>query len=393
MKSASLFRLIALSLLAGLWIYGIYSVSTGDKQWDFKTYYYAAAAHQRGLDAYDNTATEQIAGTPIKLSYVYPPLTLWFFRAFTFFDFAAAYQIFLFLKVLLLVGICLLWSRYLFKGEDPLLVYWFATMAFASTIYWDFFAGNIGIFEQFLFWIAIVAMLRGKLLLYCSAIVMISFFKLTFIFFLVLPLLDRQRNAIRFVTVAFVAFCAYLFANYILETRDFQVFLSILGALDERGELYNHSALAIIRDIFDRGAAAGFFSSVSGVVPSALYLLVVLFIVAISWSAFRKNSAQRSGGEMLESIYLACLTYSLIMPRMKSYSFILVIPASYYVIKNCVKPQAFVYLLILLSLTKWTPLPVPDVIRFLWWYYPWLCALLVWALYVKYLGDGRSRST
>lgn len=370
-----------------VWLYGIYDLAQGEKQWDFKAYYFAAVAHERGLDAYNTRVTEQIAGSSIKLSYVYPPLTLWFFRLFTVLDFEAAYLAFLILKLVALVALCLLWRQNLFKEEDDLLFLWFVTLAYASTAYWDFVAGNIGVFEQLLFWIAMVALLRKKLLLFTCAIVAISFFKLTFIVFLALPLIWREENALKHAAAGVTTFCAYVAANYLVAEREFKMLLSVLGTIDERGEVYNHSFLAMARDFFDKSEAAKHLGSVPGLVPNIIFVIVVVVIIVISWRALSNLRSRADESFTIESIYLACLVYALIMPRMKSYSFILLIPASYYVIRRCVKPEAFIYLFMILALTKWTPLPMPDFVRFLWWYFPWLSALLIWVLFVRHLSQ------
>ncbi len=389
-KNSKTLRYILFGLLAVLWIYGIHDLAQGEKQWDFKTYYYAAVAHERGLDAYDTKTLEQIAGSSIKLSFVYPPLTLWFLRPFALLDFKVAYLIFLFLKLALLIALMLLWRRSLFDGEDDLLLFWFVTLAYASTVYWDFVAGNIGIFEQVLFWIAMAALLRKKMVLFTAAIVAISLFKLTFIVFLALPLLWRQKDALKYVAAGCAAFAAYLLANYWIAEREFKVFLSVLGVIDERGETYNHSLLAMIRDLFDKSEAAKYLNTVPGIVPNAIYLAAVIVILVVSWRALGKRSTPALESFSVESIYLSCLVYALAMPRMKSYSFILLIPATFYVIRKCVKAEAFIYLFMILALTKWTPLPVPDLARFLWWYFPWFSALLIWILFLRHLRQPQS---
>ncbi|MGB5106488.1 MAG: glycosyltransferase family 87 protein [Candidatus Zixiibacteriota bacterium] len=390
MKQSSWFRYLLFGLLALLWVYGLYDLSHSNKQWDFKTYYFAAVAQERGLDPYDVKVSEQLAGSPVKLSYVYPPLTLWFFRLFTLFSFEHANIIFLILKFALLVILFLLWRRYLFEGEDDLLLLWFITLAYSSCVYWDFVSGNIGLFEQVFFWIAIIALLRKNMPLFASAIVAISFFKLTIIVFLALPLLWRQKQALHYAIAGSVVFVGYLIVNYLFAPLDFKSFFSILRAIDERGEAYNHSLLAMIRDIFDKSEAAPWLHSIPSIVPDLIYIAGAALILIASWRVHKMRSKGAESASNLETIYLACLVYALAMPRMKSYSFILLIPPTYYVIRKCVKPEAFFFLFVLLALTKWTPLPVPDLVRFLWWYFPWLAALLVWMLYLRYLNAAKT---
>ena len=385
MRDNSLIRYLLFGLLALLWIYGLYDLSHSEKQWDFKTYYYAAVAKAQGLDPYDTKVAEQLAGSQVKLSYVYPPLTLWFFRAFTVVNFDTAYLLYLILKVLALVVLLFLWRRYLFDGEDDLLFLWFVTLAYSSTVYWDFVSGNIGLFEQLFFWLAVIGFLRKKLLLFTAAIVLISFFKLTMIVFLALPLLWDWRKAIRYLIGGTAVFLVYLWANYLFAPAETNSFVSILRVIDERGEVYNHALLPMIKDLFDKSEAATFLNNIAGTVPILLYLCGIAVVAIISWRAYQSFAKFSKGSAAIEAIYLACLVYALAMPRMKSYSFILLLPATYHVLRKCVKPEAFLYLFIILSLTKWTPLPVPDFVRFLWWYFPWFAALLTWILYVRFL--------
>jgi hypothetical protein len=392
-KKFSGIQLVALAALGLLWVFCAYHLVTEDKQWDFRTYYYAAEAQQRHLDAYNVDILSQLAGEKLTLSYVYPPLTLWFFRLFKLVDFSVASQGFLILKFILLAALIVLWMKYFLEGEDLVLFLWFATLAFSSTIYWDLVAGNIGLIEQALFWGAILALMRRRLAIFTAAIVLISFFKFTHIVFLGLPLLVWKRPALKYTLVGVACFLLYLYANHYFAADDFNSFLSVAANLDERGEVYNHALLPFLRDCFDRAVLADLLPPLPRLVPDLLYVGTVVGLLAITWRAYRRRPRQeldRNG--MLEMIFLACITYAVVMPRMKSYSFVLLIPPAYYVLRKCLKAEAFIFVFILLSLTKWTPLPVPDFVRFLWWYYPWLCALMIWVLYLRYLREPAARS-
>lgn len=51
-------------------------------QWDFKTYYYASRAYSMGLNPYGLENLSKIAKERIRYRFIYPPITLWFFRIF-----------------------------------------------------------------------------------------------------------------------------------------------------------------------------------------------------------------------------------------------------------------------------------------------------------------------
>lgn len=376
-------------ILTAIWIYAIHDITAHDKQWDFKTYYYAAVAHERGLDAYDTSVSQQLAGTPVKLSYVYPPLTLWFFRAFTLMDFKVAYATFLLLKLALLIALLMLWRRFVFENTFRPTFLWFTTLVFSSCIYWDFVAGNIGLIEQSLFWVAMWALLDRRMPLFVGLIVAISCFKLTFIVFLLLPLLWKQRGAAKHAIIGFTLFALYLAANYVLADAATHRFIEIVGAVDERGESYNHSLLAMIRDTFDQLAEGNITPKLPDILSYLLYAISGLTIVIVGWRSLQAFGTFGDERTKVETLFLFSLTYVLAMPRMKSYSYIILIPAAYYIIRRCVKPEAFVWLFGILVLTKWTPLPLAGFVRILWWHYPWLIAFVLWVLFLRYLADGR----
>lgn len=386
-------RYFLLLIVAAIWGYGIYSLSISEpKQWDFKTYYYGAIAHDRALNWWDPVVLSGVARADIKLAYVYPPLTVWFFKPLTWLDFSAAYQVWLFVKVLLLALLVFLWCKAFLKDEDPAIVLLFATLAYGSSAYWDLVAGNIGIFEQAVLWLGLYGLLKHRLWLFTACVLLISLFKLTFIIFLALPLLLRDRTALRFALVGSALFVGYLLLNYLTYAHEFSVFWSIITSIDERGEVYNHSLLAFCRDLIDIFRGTG---TVAGntTLGSAIYVVLAAVILWQSWLAWRRQKPGDSHDDFLTSLALFTLTYALIMPRMKTYSFVLLIPASLLVMRRYLTPQNFVFLFILLSLTKWTPLPFPDSARLLWWYYPWLTALLIWVLLIVGLRRGHLLDT
>jgi hypothetical protein len=382
-------RIILLGLMALLWIYMIYAVSSGEnQQWDFKTYYYAAKADGMGLDPYDTGVLSNVSQSPITLPYVYPPLTLGFFKVLTLFSYDTAVQLWLFLKVILLGGLLFIWRKHFLTHDSDFLIYLFCTVAYASAIYWDFVSGNICIIEQFLVWLGLYFLKEKKLLPFTALIVAVSLFKLTFIVFLLLPFLLTSKNRVKYLVSGAGVFLAALGVDYLAHQGSFSKYLSIALSVDERGAFYNPSVLALIKDFLDFCSTAGYFSKPGAIISYLIYAVAVATVLWITYKAVRTGGIELSGKNSKLLIFLFCLVYALVMPRFKSYSYILLLPASYFVIKECVKPQAFIYLFILLALTKWTPLPFPDVVKFLWWYYPLLTAAMVWLLLILFLREG-----
>lgn len=386
-------RNLVLLIVAAIWGYGIYSLSIAEpKQWDFKTYYYGAVAHDRTLQWWDPVVLSGVARAEIKLAYVYPPLTVWFFKPLTWLDYSAAYQVWLWVKVLLLALLVVLWCKSFLKDEDPAIVLLFATLAYGSSAYWDLVAGNIGIFEQAVLWFGLYGLLKHRLWMFTACVLLVSLFKLTFILFLALPLLLRDDGALKYSLVGGALFIVYLLLNYFTYAHEFGVFWSIITSIDERGEVYNHSLLAFCRDLVDilRGSGTVAGSTTLG---SALYIVLAAVIIWQSWLAWSRRRSSGSHQDFLTTLALFTLGYALVMPRMKTYSFVLLIPASLLIMRRYLTPRNFVFLFVLLSLTKWTPLPFPDSVRLLWWYYPWLTALLIWILLIVGLRQERLPET
>ncbi len=372
-----------IAALVLLWGYGIYSLATSDSyQWDFKTYYYAAEAHSRGLDWWDPAVLSQVAQIEIKLAYVYPPASIWLFHPFTWFSYEVAYQIWLFLKLFLLAVSVFLWYRIILSEHDLPLFLLFVTLAFGSAAYWDLVAGNIGVIEQATLWLAIWALLREKLWLFVLGVLLVSLFKLTFIAFLLLPLLLRRGYSYRPILAGGIGFLAYLVFNQLNYPRESSVFWSILSSIDERGEAYNHSLLAFCRDTWEAVARPMGAESTALTGGSILFVAIAAILAVLSWRRWKNREASQTANDPMVTIALFCLTYALVMPRMKTYSFILLIPPTWYVLRRSLRPTVFVLLFLVVSLTKWTPLPVPDLARLLWWYYPWLTALLIWGILI-----------
>ena len=86
-------------------------------------------------------------------------------------------------------------------------------------------------------------------------------------------------------------------------------------------------------------------------------------------------------------IMMACLTYALVMPRFKTYSFILLLPPAYYLLRRSTRLPAYGFLLAVLLLTVHPPLPVAlpfrPVLSHFWLYYPLVLAFLLWGLMLR----------
>jgi hypothetical protein len=94
-------------------------------------------------------------------------------------------------------------------------------------------------------------------------------------------------------------------------------------------------------------------------------------------------------------IFLACLTFALVMPRFKNYAYILLIPPAYFIVRRLFEGQAWELGLLVLMLSRTPPAPfgLGEALGNLFWgYYAWLLALALWGVAVTWLlraRDGR----
>jgi hypothetical protein len=87
--------------------------------------------------------------------------------------------------------------------------------------------------------------------------------------------------------------------------------------------------------------------------------------------------------EMTE-VFLVCLLYALIHPRLKDYMFLLLIVPSYYIIKNTrhTKLAPFLFILFVLSCERLV-LPIfSSIMSLVRDYYPLMIAYCVWGIYL-----------
>jgi hypothetical protein len=307
-----------------------------------------------------------------------------FFRLFATVPFSTAYHLWLALKLLLSAGLIYLWRKYLFPEEDGLIFSLFLLLAFGATFYIDFVTGNVTILEQAMLWLGLVLLLRGKPLEFCIALILASAFKLTpIIFLLLLPML-KARHARRYLVGTAAAAVAATGLSYLLNPAAWGEFFTRISAADEAGRLGNPSSLSLCRDIVS-SIADKWGTSLPDTIPFALYLIVVAVILWLSIRAFRliRRSTLADTDQVI--VFLFCVTFALVMPRFKTYSFMLLLPPAYYVIRHSARLSAFGFLLALVALSASTPFPVSPYLRMFWMYYPLLLSFMIWGLLLHHL--------
>jgi hypothetical protein len=384
-------RIVLTALLALFVVYIIAEIAgnPGQRQWDFRSYYYAAVTHADGGNPYDVTQLNRRSGGRTVPPFIYPPPTLFFFRLFALLSFPAAYQLWLIIKIILAAALIFIWRQYLFSDEPPLLFGVFLLLAFGATFYIDFVTGNVTILEQALLWGGIILLLRGRPLEFCIAIILASAFKLTPILFLLLLPVLGVRHAKRLLAGSAITAIAILAISYLVEPVAWQEFFRRLTAADEAGRMGNPSTLSLFRDV-TQSIADKWAISLPDAIPLALYAIVVTGVVWFTWHTFARLRQSELADRDQVLAYLFCIAFALIMPRFKTYSFMLVLPPAYYAIRRCGSMPAFAFLVVLLALSASTPFPISPYLRLFWRYYPLFLTALIGGLMLR---DIRSRTS
>ena len=358
------------------------AVNSSRYLWDFKAYYYCAKAFQQGVNPYLPSAVSEIAKSEVFFTYPYPPLTLLIFKLFLVFNYSTAFFVFLFLNCVLIIWLIYLWSKEFLKQDADALFYIFCLLAFNGSIYLALRSGNFVIFEQSLIWLALFLFLRRNLWGFCALIIFAASIKLQPLLFLFMLFFLEHKRKYAYFFYSLIIFWAILALSYLLYPLFFLDFVNFAFHLDERG-IINPSTLSLLKDLFELSGKM-FRVTIPAILPLAAYVLIILGIVFAAAGSFKKLLLTQSKGKEKIIIFLFCLTYSLVLPRLKDYSYILLLVPTYFIIKKATLIKNYpLYFIFAIIPCIYVTLPgLPIFSYFLWNYYPLIIAYSVWALYL-----------
>jgi Protein of unknown function (DUF2029). len=347
-------------------------------QWDFEVYYYAARALRAGLDPYSTQSVTKVAGKPMPLPFVYPPAFLTLFAPFASLSLAVAKSVYLGAKLASLAGLLVIWGCFCRSSRETFILLVMVLLGFSATIFSDLYAGNITCFEQLLVWLGIAALLTGRRTLF-AVLIPVAAVPKVLPMALVLLLLFEGRKAIRPLLLSAGVFLAIQGISLAVSPAQTARFFSLARALDERGHAAP-SSLALLRDIVG--------STFRPWVPLVLYLVIAACILGVFGFWFlrlRKSETWEKAPWFLLSG--ALLSYLLIIPRLKNYGFVLVVPVAAWLLARA-KRGTLLMGTLLLCLSTTSPLPAAVVPRsqfwpLLWEYNALLCVFALWLLWCR----------
>ena len=327
-------RYAAVSLLVIYFFVILYNLITHDRQWDFRAYYYAAALHDKGGNPYDFGELVESSNGYVTLPYVYPPITLYFWKLLAAFDYPVAYYLRFGLKVIIFILLLLLWRRYFIT--DPayrILLYIFCLFGFKEAIQVDFYTGNVSLFEQVLIWPALWFFLKRKPIQFAVLILAASLFKFTNMALLLLLLLDRDGKSLIAIVAAPICLIGLNMITFISDPQLTEGFFRSIVGLTETGNT-NQASLVLATHL------ANWLNRIFGMGIAYLdWIIYALYLIILLSAVYLHIRGYDFKANRLDFLMGGLFLYALVMPRFKDYSYIvLIVPSIYLIEKALAKP-------------------------------------------------------
>lgn len=358
-------------------------------QWDFRTYYFAGQAFLLHVNPYDLGDMSRAVGHTVGFPFAYPPITLLAWGLLSRLPYHLAFTLYLFIKVFALVLLFALWTRYFLQGPiNPMfgLVFLFG---FGSASLIDLSAGNIAAFEALVIWSGLLALIKGRPWIFMGAVIVAATFKIAPILLLALILLVPSRRRLLFFfsgVGAFLVVNIIGFGAYPSLTRNF---IAVASHLDSRGTL-NPSALALARDLGDYAARKGI--TLPTHTPEVAFAFFSLMVIAVTLLVYRRSEDKT----LWKWVMVGCITYAVVSPRFKNYSYMIVLLPAYLLVVKYLAPRwpALLVLLVLPSASLTAPFGLGNALsQVVWQYYSYLLVFGIWGLTMLAIHQDRAKGS
>ena len=340
---------LALALAAVATLY----VAVGSSNpWDFQTYYYAATACRAHLNPYDLGSLSAVAGKPVELPFVYPPIALLPFLPLSFLPLAAASAFWVSLKTGLLVGLLLQWKREFLRDVPIAALVGVTLFGFNAAALWDLRTGNVAMVEAFLLWAGFQSYVRGRTVCSARRIASASVFKILPIAFLGLLLTGhapRKKKAIA-ILVGIALLGGLLAVSWPMTVEWARALPHYFAGQRPTGEI-NPSALGIL------DGALGDRRRAWALPLFGLYACVIALIATPAIRRLRKT------GSPEEWVMVGITLWTLLSPRVMIYSYVLMVVPALFVVRHAISvswARSMGYLLLMAQgLVRLLPGPPP----------------------------------
>jgi Glycosyltransferase family 87 len=316
-RAERILKFLAASVALGL--IAIVGVRWYAYQWDFHMFLGAARDFAAGRSPYRG----------VGLSFYHPPMLLHVYGLFALLPVWLACTVWYVLKLAALAALLSIWNKHFVRIRYNAATIAFLILAYDAAIYSDLVAGNLSIFEELLIWLAFVNLLKGRYWAFGLILLLASQVKITPLFFAVLLVTVPTQPQWGWFFATIVGFFAVFSCNYWLHPDLFAEFFRVSALLDERGT-QSPSLLALVRDVLER---LNLIVAQQSKLDELAYVAVAGAIGLSSlWLLIKYRKAVKAFDQRL-LIGFACVLFAIVSPRLKSYTYILLIPPTLYLLQ------------------------------------------------------------
>ncbi len=327
-------------------------------QWDFGIYYKAAMAFCGGSNPYETGGT---------LKYVYSPVCLLYFQPFTMVDYASAAKAYLILKLIVLIILFLIWTRYFFAEDNSYLLVLFSLFAFNAVIWLDIRCGNITVFQQAILWGGFYCFVRNYSRAFCVLIVAAASFKVVPLCFLGLILFSENAKKWKYLLASlscfgFIVFGPGLLAPDLVESFMRNAFWVVSRAVGPENPCMAALLTELIKEL---NRYTPWYTPISlKWLPYFGWVAVVLWLSLGILNRLGKVNTFESRTAL---VLLCCIVFTLLVPRMQDYSYCIMLVPAYNAMRRFGRNHlllATIFLLMAFPIYAyaWPPLPGRDLL-------------------------------
>lgn len=283
---------------------------------DLEVYYHAAKTFFAGGSPYDVAEINRMENTKLVLPFLYHPYFLLLFSPLIKFSLENAAKLWVFLNFAVVFYLLWLWNS-IFNGKYRIfLLLLLSFFSFNYVLSINFYTGNIALLAAALLWTAFYFLLREKSFGFLIFLFLTFLFKLFPIVFF--PLIffipaEKRKNVGKLIAgLAGVWVLPFVFRPQLL----IQYFSGLMSVPVESGPL-SPCSYSLIADL---AAEWGPFST------NIIYLIWASLAVYLFWQGLKKLNWP---ADKLSIINLSLLTFIVVVPRFKDYSYVLAVPVVY----------------------------------------------------------------
>ncbi|MBI3566251.1 MAG: DUF2029 domain-containing protein [Elusimicrobia bacterium] len=304
-------------------------------QWDLRVYLECSRTLAAGADPY---ATDPVVDAS-RFQCLYPPLVTDLYRPFGAADALggrAGERLWAALKVLALALLLWMWRRWMLRPGADLTRLLAVVLLYGDPFWSDFVSGNAGSFEHVVLWAGVAAFVAGKDLWFAAAIAVAAQPKLMPV--LLLPLALFAPRPAWGAAAAGAALAAGLFGlNELAHPGLTKVFFAHLAdPLQawhyERGP-NNCSAYALVHHAVETATGVRWIATLWATRVHLAFAALVAVLSARALLAVRRGPGSDAEKRRAAAL-LACAGYALVVPRLKDYSFLVLIPPTIAVLES-----------------------------------------------------------